>query len=559
MAHQHKNVLFVSVDVFTTVATDLEYFDLSSSSGGEGVVTGTVNGSHLRWLENVLKEGRSDPSIDYIIVQAHLPVLVPTRKVSSSTMSFDGGADSDFWKLLVKYGVTAYLAGEVHTITATKNKNSNLVQIISRSNFNNGFLKFSVTDTGINIVAYGEQGSLGRDNRNYKQIGTMQLPKYSTGTISSEGALELVDLNRPLIYFSFDESEILRSRPIDGMGTKNALTVNQIDIRGVNCWSSIPNQGEFGQQYDAQFGNVDLHVGVIGKSALFSPNSRMAIYSMGPFTGGTAISYSFWIKTKETTDEMILLHYAPRWNLNQGGVKNIFSMTLKGGRPKLYTSQTSSLTAGGETLNDGKWHNIAVIMPYESCPLSNVKIYVDGDQKTTSVTDDRRLYIVSQKPVLILKFESSFVILPRKLNTILTFIYEQVPYGNLGFGGLGYANPEEINFPNWKPYVGKIDEFYLWARPVQIWEVAAIQKKEFVVSQGKRCRQNKKRNDFVMSETPAKWSCAANCKQEIACLGYEVKQKKNGSYRCVRFYNRPPPLGKIVTKNGHKPDCALLP
>ncbi len=181
VAHQHNNVLFVSVDVFATVSTRREYFDLPSSSGGEGVVTGTVKGNYLRWLEDVLSEGQRDPSIDYIVVQAHLPVLVPTRKVNSSTMSFDGGADSDFWKLLVKYGVTAYLAGEVHTTTATKDADSNLVQIISRSNSNNGFLKFSVKETGIDIVAYSEQGPLGRDNRNYKQIGSMQLPKNSNG------------------------------------------------------------------------------------------------------------------------------------------------------------------------------------------------------------------------------------------------------------------------------------------------------------------------------------------------------------------------------------------
>ena len=174
------------------------------------------------------------------------------------------------------------------------------------------------------------------------------------------------------------------------------LAVEWIEMRGVQCWNSIPNKGEFGKQYDAQFGNVDLHVGVMGKSALFTPKSRMAVYSMGPYTGGTIISYSFWIKTKSVTDEMILLHYAPLWKLDQGVDRNIFSLTLKNGRPKVYASPKSTLTAGGEPLNDGNWHNIAVIMPYESCPLSAVRIYVDGIQRPTSVSNGRKLFIVSE-------------------------------------------------------------------------------------------------------------------------------------------------------------------
>ncbi len=127
----------------------------------------------------------------------------------------------------------------------------------------------------------------------------------------------------------------------------------------------------------------------------------------------------------------------------------------------------------------------------------------------------------------------------------------------MGFGGLGFATTDEINFPNWKPYVGKIDEFYLWARPVQIWEVASIQKKEFITHEDYRCRQNPK-YDFVLIKKPNKLDCADDCQKEIACVGYEVKQKKYDAYRCVKYYNNPPPLGQKITSTGNKPECALL-
>lgn len=106
------------------------------------------------------------------------------------------------------------------------------------------------------------------------------------------------------------------------------------------------------------------------------------------------MSYSFWFKTKGS-GEMILFHYAPKWALNEGGNKNVFSLTLKDGQPKLYASQTSVLTGLRNGLNDGRWHNIAVIMPRASCRLAQVKMYVDSEQVETKTIDDQtHLYFV---------------------------------------------------------------------------------------------------------------------------------------------------------------------
>lgn len=84
-SHRHKNVLFITVDVFHEVS-NYDYFDRSNGLGGEGIITGDVTGLHLEWFEEVLIEARKDSSINHIIVQAHLPILQPVRTVHSSGM-----------------------------------------------------------------------------------------------------------------------------------------------------------------------------------------------------------------------------------------------------------------------------------------------------------------------------------------------------------------------------------------------------------------------------------------------------------------------------------------
>jgi len=85
-----------------------------------------VEGDHLKWFENVLIEARKNKSIKHIIVQAHLPIIQPVRKVSCSGQFMDNGEESMFWKIMVKYNVDIYFAGEVHTNTVTKDTSSNL-------------------------------------------------------------------------------------------------------------------------------------------------------------------------------------------------------------------------------------------------------------------------------------------------------------------------------------------------------------------------------------------------------------------------------------------------
>ncbi len=103
---RHKNVLFVSVDVF------------EKGNGQEGEIVAQVTGRQLAWLDDVLKTHREE--VDHFVVMGHTPILRPVRMFSSSGMLLEVGRESDLWKTFVKYNVDLYICGEVHAVTCTE-------------------------------------------------------------------------------------------------------------------------------------------------------------------------------------------------------------------------------------------------------------------------------------------------------------------------------------------------------------------------------------------------------------------------------------------------------
>jgi hypothetical protein len=113
-AYKHKNVLFVTVDAFNTVGSgDAVFLDREKGRGGEGAISCTVTGDHLIWFESILIEARKDSEIKHIIVQAHVPIIQPVRKVACSGQFFDLAEQSLFWKTMQKYDVDIYFSGEL--------------------------------------------------------------------------------------------------------------------------------------------------------------------------------------------------------------------------------------------------------------------------------------------------------------------------------------------------------------------------------------------------------------------------------------------------------------
>ena len=102
---RHKNVLFISVDVFEEGQSD------------QGLIKAGVTGEQLKWLKQILDENED---VDHKIVLGHTPTLGPVRAWSSSGLMIKEGRESDFWQIMKKYNVDAYLCGEVHAITCTE-------------------------------------------------------------------------------------------------------------------------------------------------------------------------------------------------------------------------------------------------------------------------------------------------------------------------------------------------------------------------------------------------------------------------------------------------------
>jgi 3',5'-cyclic AMP phosphodiesterase CpdA len=176
-AFQHRNVLVVTVDVF-------HQSDPSTQLSSEGTVEMVVEGDQLDWLKRVLAHARADSTVDHVIVQGHLPVLWPVRGQSSSMMHMAGGAASPFWQALKDYGVTLYLAGEVHDMTAA-------------------------ADGGVDQIVHG--GIMGyAPNTNYLLINVdgkrldLTLKRLNLGNDPSQGQLWQMNYNRPNAKYEVD-------------------------------------------------------------------------------------------------------------------------------------------------------------------------------------------------------------------------------------------------------------------------------------------------------------------------------------------------------------------
>jgi hypothetical protein len=429
-ATRHKNVLFVTVDAF-------HQEDPDKKIGDEGSVTGTVTGEHLRWLDSVLSEARNDVSIKHIFVQAHLPVIYPVRKVNSSGMMMDDGIDNPFWQTLRKYKVDIYFAGEVHANTVTKDPESNLIQLVSRGNFFNNFQTLDIADDRIDVTCYEQQPGTAPGDGKYNVSGKLVIDKSGATTcIDGEGELAPMDVNGRHFHFTFEDKKTLGSFPLMGMsGRKESQGAKT--IRGVPCAEIFPNLGTFGKHYCALTAHVDLIDGPHGKAGLFSENSRMGVFAMGPLHGGRAVSYALQLKT-ESDGNQILINTGSIWSKRLEG---FFNLHLNGGVPELVVSDSQKLAAEGTKLNDGEWHHIAVSMLHDACLLSDVEMFVDGK------TVETRLSGADSK----LHFNQAV---------------------RVGIGGLNYSNKGFDQLPA-GAFVGALDDISIWTRPLTAEDVIA--------------------------------------------------------------------------------------
>ena len=437
-AYRYKNVLFVTVDVFYQEAPDKKI-------GMQGSVTGAVVGKHLEWLDHVLSEAHKDASIKHIFVQSHLPVLQPVRRVNSSGMLMDGEMESDFWKTLRRHKVDIYFAGEVHSNTVTKDPLSDVVQVVTRAKWLNNFATVDVADDLIDITLYNQAAPKPSDGK-YDVYGKFVIDKSSgEKRFRDEGELALLDREARMIHFDFEENFALADRQVIGLqrGPGNPFK-SEVTIQGVRCDRSFPNRGVFGQNYDAQYADIELADGPRGKAGVFNHHSQMAVYGAGPHGHGNMVSYALWMKTTSKED-MVLI------NTGRDGMRlrGLMNLHLNNGEPELLMANNERMVAKGQKLNDGQWHHIAVSMPKKDCLLSEVQLYVDGQA-----------------------VESEFVGQDNPVNVSLV---NKVTIGGLGHGDgkTPFSRRMYVEL-GIKPFEGSLDEVSVWARGLTATEVAEL-------------------------------------------------------------------------------------
>ena len=414
-AYQHKNVLFVTMDVF-------HQQDYKTAIGEQGTVTGTVVGPHLAWFESVLVEARKDSSIKHIFVQSHLPVIYPVRKVSSSGMLIDNGVNNPFWQVMRKYQVDIYFAGEVHANTVTKDPQSNLLQVVTRGNFFTNFQTIDISDNKIEMTLYRHYGEKVSDGK-YRTTGTLSIDKSTKVTsIKASGGLALLEPKSKLLHFNFEQDFAQVDRPINGLSEKKKSSV----LDGKRCDRTLANTGTFGDQYDALHCDVDIVPGKNGNAGQFSKDSRMAVFAMGPSQGKHAIAYELSFKTTSKANQ-ILINTATIWGNTP---KYFLNLYLDDGIATVAISDKKMLKARSTKLNDGQWHNIKVSMPHDNAKLSDLVIEIDDKVIDTNPTNgDAKI----------------------KLNQSMRFVV----------GGKGYSRNALKTVPV-KNFIGLIDDVSLW-------------------------------------------------------------------------------------------------
>ena len=146
----HPEVQLISVDVFRRTPRNVKV---------------DVDRQQLRWIESVLRRAAAD-GVDWTVVQGHTPVIGPVRVAdNSSGLTYPRGQKSKFWRLLQKYDVDVYLAGEAHELTASIA--GGVAQVVHGATFASGrtnYIRADVTRGRLRIVARQfESHSLGAE------------------------------------------------------------------------------------------------------------------------------------------------------------------------------------------------------------------------------------------------------------------------------------------------------------------------------------------------------------------------------------------------------------
>ena len=417
-AVQHKNVLFVTVDVFRQDGPDIVL-------GAEGTIIGDITGEHLKWFTAVLEAAQDISSIDHIVVQAHLPIFSPVRKYASSGMLMEHTDECSLLKVMRQYKVDLYLAGEVHHNTVTTDPQSNLVQFVGRGNGASNFGVVDVEENRLTVRNYHSDGRL---------LGTLAIDKSGEKTvITGDGVMKPIDPDGLQIHWSFD-------RALSQEGFKTSVDGERA-LNGKPCKTVHENTGELANEYAIYGANTtQVADGRVGEAVKFTPDSFMTMTAMGPLMLNFERTVACWIRT-EATGRQLILNTASRWR-NHG---QFFNLGLNDGRLELALKPNKTSLVEQPALNDGRWHHVAVVVPNDEARQSDVQFFVDGKRMTNVRSEGDNPKINTP--------QSHWMALAANANNNKTKVLKDMKMTG---------------------YTGELDDFAIWTRALTGAEIAAL-------------------------------------------------------------------------------------
>ena len=348
------NILFVVVDIFRFEGANLVL------DPTRGAVSIDISGDHLAWFDAVLAAGRSQSGVQFIVVAAHCPAILPINLVTTSAVLATGREDSKFWQTIRKHRVELYLAGEVHAMTSSLDSTGDTLQLISGyQNYSHSHLLFDVSEGQIDIRLREYQDD---SRRNYVTTGRMVITK-SGGKTQFSG---------------FD-----RLTPIDRDGLLIGYNLNNS-----NFSDKIANDGQFSKYYYGLATKVSSSPGILGNSGSFSglqpsyilmPSVPSASVPrlLNPIVEDTPRTVACWVNTTEQA-KGTLIALSKGWGA--------FTLQLTDGIPSVVANgATVKGAASAPLINDGRWHHVAASYPGYGAKAERVRLYVDGTEIPSSV------------------------------------------------------------------------------------------------------------------------------------------------------------------------------
>lgn len=418
-AIRHKNVLIVTVDVFRQ---DDPNVSIDSKTGS---VRTDVVGEQLAWLDAVLLSASTDPQIDHVIVQGHVPVLVPVRTLNSSGLTMPGAGDSEFWQTLSRNAVDLYFAGEAHDMS-------------------------SANHAGVEQVVHG--GIMGYAPRVSYLVGRVYPDRIELELRSADLVYPIEDTSR-LWQAGSNRPRAQYSVSATGFSTVGRLVIDKstgstqyldrsgffipMTATGVGMAVHLPfdetsgttaaNHGSSGATNNGTIQGATFVPGKIGNALTFD-NVDTVLAGNAPVTGAQPRTTAVWVRAAPVSVVRTLFSFGT----NTGGGKWDTDVDATG-LYELGIGQGRTDANGSSSIADNTWHHVVTVLPQGASTLAGVKMYIDGNP---------------------IAFTGTTTTIDTKMGNIL----------------LG----QSVNAQATQQFAGSLDDFAIWASDLDAGQVRAL-------------------------------------------------------------------------------------